>query len=113
MSRLSPSLNIFLMQFEPEQFVDGLLGIGGAGGKSGTKNEGAMLAARLVDMRKERDERAKVVGKDSVSEPDSLIASAAPSRNLLPDELVSEPSNTGTSNRPNRSNKKKKKKKRR
>ena len=53
-------VSTIMTQFEPEQFVDGLLGIGRAGGKSGAKNEGAMLAARLVDMRNERDERGAV-----------------------------------------------------
>jgi hypothetical protein len=47
----------YSLQFEPERFVDGLLGIGAAGGKSG-KSEGAMLASRLETLRKERAERA-------------------------------------------------------
>lgn len=46
------------MQFEPESFVDGLLGIGIAGGGA-SKSEGKALATRLSQMRKERNERAK------------------------------------------------------
>ena len=48
----------WLLQFEPEMFVDGLLGVGAAGGTS-VKNEGAMLAARLGELRKERAARAE------------------------------------------------------
>mmetsp|Transcript_10611 Transcript_10611/g.13436 ORF Transcript_10611/g.13436 Transcript_10611/m.13436 type:complete len:510 (+) Transcript_10611:108-1637(+) len=47
-----------LRDFDPEAFVDGLLGIGGAGGSS-NKNEGKELAGRLDEMRKARDARAK------------------------------------------------------
>jgi hypothetical protein len=43
-------------------FVDGLLGIGAAGGKS-SANEGAMLASRLKTMRQERSARAPVIKK--------------------------------------------------
>jgi len=47
-----------LRDFEPERFVDGLLGIGAAG--AGTRaNEGALLDSRLKEMRKARDVRAK------------------------------------------------------
>lgn len=46
-----------LRDFDPESFVDGLLGIGiGAAGK---QNEGKALAGRLEEMRKDRDARAK------------------------------------------------------
>ena len=56
------------LQFDPERFVDGLLGIGAAGGQSKSNaNEGAMLAARLDSMRKERDERAKVIKRTPVA----------------------------------------------
>merc|ERR1712159_40436 len=41
-----------LRDFQPEQFVDGLLGIGAAGGKSSV-SEGAVLASRLETLRKE------------------------------------------------------------
>lgn len=48
--------------------MDGLLGIGAAGGKTGSNaNEGAMLASRLATMRKERGQRAKVVEKMPVA----------------------------------------------
>jgi hypothetical protein len=50
------------IKFEPERFVDGLLGIGAAGGKS-SGSEGAMLAARLESLRKERSERAPTLKK--------------------------------------------------
>jgi hypothetical protein len=46
------------LQFKPDTFVDGLLGIGKAfGGKSA--NEGKELETRLSAMRKERDSLAK------------------------------------------------------
>mmetsp|Transcript_3634 Transcript_3634/g.8004 ORF Transcript_3634/g.8004 Transcript_3634/m.8004 type:complete len:545 (+) Transcript_3634:153-1787(+) len=48
-----------LRDFEPESFVDGLLGIGIAGGGT-SKSEGQALASRLTQMRKERNDRAKV-----------------------------------------------------
>ena len=47
-----------LRDFDPESFVDGLLGIGAAGGSS-NNNEGQVLAGRLDEMRKARDDRAK------------------------------------------------------
>lgn len=58
-----------LRDFNPEQFVDGLLGIGSAGGSTtpSSANEGAALASRLVDMRKERDERSKAMKKEKAS----------------------------------------------
>ena len=37
--------------------MDGLLGIGAAGGKSSAASEGAMLASRLETLRKERSMR--------------------------------------------------------
>ena len=57
---LTPFLNYVsnCTQFNVERFVDGLLGIGSAGG-SKNKNEGKMLAQRLDVMRKERDARSK------------------------------------------------------
>lgn len=57
-----PSQPFFIVtcytQFNVESFVDGLLGIGSAGGST-NKNEGKMLAQRLDVMRKERDARSK------------------------------------------------------
>lgn len=54
-------LNIFL-QFEPESFVDSLIGVG-LGGKGlmggSSKDEGKALESRLNQMRKEREMRAK------------------------------------------------------
>eukprot|EP00553_Chaetoceros_curvisetus_P005020 CAMPEP_0204635430 /NCGR_PEP_ID=MMETSP0717-20131115/31479_1 /ASSEMBLY_ACC=CAM_ASM_000666 /TAXON_ID=230516 /ORGANISM="Chaetoceros curvisetus" /LENGTH=272 /DNA_ID=CAMNT_0051654171 /DNA_START=69 /DNA_END=887 /DNA_ORIENTATION=- len=47
-----------LRDFDPETFVDSLLGIGVAGGK-GNADEGKALAGRLEEMRKNRDLRAK------------------------------------------------------
>ncbi len=59
----------FGVQFDPESFVDGLLGIGIAGGGK-SKSEGKALASRLTQMRKERNERAKMtVKKELASSP--------------------------------------------
>jgi len=52
-----------LRDFEPKSFVDGLLGIGVAGG--GSSKEGKALEARLSEMRKERTQRAKTAPKPS------------------------------------------------
>ena len=57
-----------LRDFDPESFVDGLLGIGAAGG-SAKKDEGKKLAGRLSEMRKARDDRArqkKIEAKNAV-----------------------------------------------
>jgi hypothetical protein len=92
------------LQFEPERFVDGLLGIGAAGGSStGSKsNEGAMLAARLANMRKERDERARVKEKDFVA-----VAAPGPS---FPAPIDMQPATSARSPSRTPSNKSKKKK---
>ena len=68
------STELDLLQFEAEKFVDGLLGIGAAGGKS-SSSEGAMLASRLETLRKERAERAPVI-KQKEQEP---VGAGAPS----------------------------------
>ena len=47
-----------LRDFDPASFVDGLLGIGDAGG-TGKSGEGKALEGRLKELRKARDERAK------------------------------------------------------
>ncbi|CAB9503982.1 receptor FtsY [Seminavis robusta] len=89
-----------LRDFEPERFVEGLLGIGEAGGKpSSNSNEGAMLAARLDNMRQERDERAKVMAKQPVA------AVAAPPPSIEMDDTGKSPAR-----RSKPKNKKKKKK---
>ena len=46
-------------KFEPESFIDSLLGIG----LGSSKDEGKELALRLSEMRKERNARAKTVTK--------------------------------------------------
>jgi len=58
--------SIFCLQFDPELFVDSLLGIGQKGSTSGfgggsSKGEGQLLSDRLAEMRKERDARASVM----------------------------------------------------
>lgn len=57
-----------LRDFDPESFVDGLLGIGSAGG-TGKSGEGKALAGRLQELRKARDERAKSRKADMASSP--------------------------------------------
>ena len=55
-------------QFDPETFVDSLLGIGKAGGKADSSlkdSEAVMLANRLKEMRKLRDERSKALQLES------------------------------------------------
>ncbi|KAL7555297.1 hypothetical protein ACHAWF_019000 [Thalassiosira exigua] len=59
-----------LRDFEPESFVDGLLGIGVAGG-GGSKDEGKALASRLTQMRKERSDRARDAKKASTAATDA------------------------------------------
>mmetsp|Transcript_29780 Transcript_29780/g.43906 ORF Transcript_29780/g.43906 Transcript_29780/m.43906 type:complete len:526 (-) Transcript_29780:51-1628(-) len=56
-----------LRDFEPSFYVDGLLGIGAAGGKGGNKNEGKSMEARLADMRKERDAQSKAAKKKTAT----------------------------------------------
>jgi len=55
-----------LRDFEGEKFVDGLLGIGSAGGQS-SGADGAQLASRLSALRKERADRAPLVSRASSS----------------------------------------------
>eukprot|EP00577_Skeletonema_sp_RCC1716_P016058 CAMPEP_0113401434 /NCGR_PEP_ID=MMETSP0013_2-20120614/16692_1 /TAXON_ID=2843 ORGANISM="Skeletonema costatum, Strain 1716" /NCGR_SAMPLE_ID=MMETSP0013_2 /ASSEMBLY_ACC=CAM_ASM_000158 /LENGTH=531 /DNA_ID=CAMNT_0000286645 /DNA_START=232 /DNA_END=1827 /DNA_ORIENTATION=+ /assembly_acc=CAM_ASM_000158 len=64
-----------LRDFEPESFVDGLLGIGVAGG--GSSKEGKALEARLTQMRKERTQRAKTAPKPSSSPAASPMGGSA------------------------------------
>jgi hypothetical protein len=56
------------VQFDPESFVDGLLGIGITGGGT-SKSEGKALASRLAQMRIERNERAKMTAKKEQASP--------------------------------------------
>lgn len=95
-----------LRDFDPERFVDGLLGIGAAGGNKGANaNEGAMLAARLDTMRKERDERAKVMEKVPVG-----VADGPPRPNVMTE--IDGNQSRRANNRPKNKKKKKKKGKR-
>jgi hypothetical protein len=60
--------------------VDGLLGIGQAGGKQSQPNEGRMLADRLAAMRQERDARAKelvTLGSTGVVAPAAARSTSA------------------------------------
>ena len=97
-------------QFEPEAFVDGLLGIGKAGGGK-SSNEGAKLAARLEVMRKERDARAKERKSQPAPEPVGVAAPSAPM--MMEDDSVTPVSYSENPSRPrgnpNKSKKKKKK----
>jgi len=110
-----------LRDFDPEPFVDGLLGIGSAGGAAkGSKNdEGKMLAARLQEMRKARDERAKTrkVEKKKVAVPEG--GGGGPAGELTFEEMDSPDSAvpasggpTGVPRKPKNKNKNKKRKKR-
>jgi hypothetical protein len=77
--------------------VDGLLGIGVAGGGT-SSNEGAMLAARLAEMRRERDARAKIRPTAPV-----MAAAAAPPTKTPIAQMLQPPQ------KPNRPKSKKKK----
>lgn len=99
-------------QFEPEAFVDGLLGIGKAGGKS-SANEGALLNQRLVQLRKDRDEQAKMAKKAIPAK--AAMATAGAAGELTFQEMDARPQPTkevgsGTSKTSNNRNRKKKKK---
>lgn len=63
-----------LRDFDPETFVDSLLGIGTAGGNTKNADEAKDLQKRLETMRRARDERAKSNSKKT--------ASAAPTTNI-------------------------------
>lgn len=97
-----------LRDFDPETFVDSLLGIGKAGGSKSkdAKNEGKALADRLVEMRKDRDQRAKTMKLSTPSAPKE------PSMPLDMSATNASPS-PGVLNRPGSKKKKNKKKKKR
>jgi hypothetical protein len=87
--------------------VDGLLGIGQAGGKKSRPNEGKVLADRLVTMRQERDARARervTVGATGVVAPASAGPDAAATTTVPQGR-----SGTPAASRPNKSSKKKRK----
>ncbi|GKY92041.1 hypothetical protein MPSEU_000175700 [Mayamaea pseudoterrestris] len=94
-----------LRDFEPDRFVDSLLGIGQFGGSGSKKNEGDLLVARLADLRQQRDSRAKVK-KDLT--PVGSVSMPGPSNNIAADlpDTFTRPSN------PNRRKSKKKRSKR-
>ena len=58
-----------LRDFDPASFVDGLLGIGNAGGNASKTNEGKQLEVRLQELRKARDDRAKANAMNSAASP--------------------------------------------
>ena len=66
-----------LSQFDPESFVDGLLGIGIASGGT-SKSEGKALASRLTQMRKERNERAKITAAAAAKKEQQTTLSSTP-----------------------------------
>ncbi len=102
-----------LRDFDPESFVDGLLGIGAAGG-SKNKNEGKALAGRLDEMRKARDQRAQEKKKEE-KEKIPVTAGAIPNSNEMDidmSDIPSPPQNTrNPANKEKNKNKKKKKRK--
>ena len=102
-----------LRDFDPESFVDGLLGIGAAGG-SQNKNEGKALAGRLDEMRKARDQRAQEKKKQE-KEKIPVAAGAIPNSNEMDidmSDIPTPPQNTrNPANKAKNKNKKKKKRK--
>jgi hypothetical protein len=88
-------------QFEPDGFVDGLLGIGAAGGSSKV-NEGAMLQARLDTLRAERDQRAQ--------EKQTVLAAPVAPRPVVPPLQVNAANRSPNSRRGTKSKRKKSKK---
>jgi len=98
-----------LRDFDPESFVDGLLGIGAAGG-SANKDEGKVLAGRLDQMRKARDERAQVKKTETKEVP----VGSGPGMPDMQTEMDSDPqASTGPKNPANKMKNKNKKKKKR
>ena len=93
--------------------MDGLLGIGSAGGNVKNKNEGQLLAARLDSMRQERDMRSKQKKAEKAVPPTMPVA--VPEKEVVPagydDSGVVELTGAATNNRGNPRKSKKKKKK--
>ena len=115
----------FVVKFESERFVDGLLGIGAAGGGASNISEGKKLEARLADMRKIRDNAAKVAKAATKPEPPKSIMSmpfmGGGSSDLTYESMGDEPTlltatttkrGVGTGGRPMTSKSSKKRKKR-
>lgn len=105
-----------LRDFDPETFVDSLLGIGKAGGNKGkdSAGEGKALASRLEEMRRDRDERAKKASTKSKSVP--LTTPSLPNLDDMPMEsnpVLTNNNNARVLSSPGGSKKKKKKKKKR
>ncbi len=93
----------FLNQFEPERFVDGLLGIGEAGGSSSSSQDGSVLASRLAEMRKERDARAvaaKHVLKKATNEQAFSMAKTNSNPVAATTSSPDKPSKASTSTKP-------------
>jgi hypothetical protein len=86
--------------------VDGLLGIGQAGGKQSQPNEGRMLADRLAAMRQERDARAKELVTLGAT---GVVAPAARSSGATPGSTSQSQLGSNPAGRPKSSGKKKKK----
>jgi len=100
-----------LRDFEPESFVDGLLGIGAAGG-SANNDEGKKLAGRLNQMRKARDERAQQKKVEAKKVPVGAEA-GLDEMQMEMDALTAPAAKKGQANPANKlKNKNKKKKKR-
>ena len=110
-------LTLITKQFEPETFVDGLLGIGSAGGKSGKSDEGKALEGRLQEMRKARDDRAKEIKKAAKEVPvgSGMMDNGSDDMRLdtssMENAAASPASNNNLPPRPKNKKKKKKKKK--
>jgi hypothetical protein len=83
--------------------VDGLLGIGAAGGKS--KSEGDQLKARLDMLRQERARRTPDIKK---KEPVAVAAAPTPSKSTTMTNVKVDSGDGGDAKRSNRRKKKKK-----
>lgn len=110
-----------LRDFNPESFVDGLLGIGsgGANGSKGDKNEGKVLAGRLEQMRKEREVAVQKTAAAAGDGTSTQSTSTDPNNNDMMDmdddgiNLITNNNNNNLSNssrKKKKTNKKKKKK---